>query len=182
MSNSAIFKSVLLKIIIIALSLLIDSCIIDRNIYRTKFNTSYSELLQDFKSPPNNAKIRAYWWWLNSNVNKDCITKDLEAMKNNGYGGAMIFDAGSSAYDVAHKTEAGPAFLSKEWLKLFGHAVKEAERLGLELSINVQSGWNPGGPSVTPELALKKISWSELTISGPATVDVELPAPSEENK
>lgn len=168
-------------IIILITFFLINGCKTERDIYKTTFKTSYSELLDDFKSPPNDAKIRAYWWWLNSNVTKDCITKDLEAMKNNGYGGAMIFDAGSSAYDVAHKTEAGPAFLSKEWLELFEHAVSEADRLELELSINVQSGWNPGGPSVTPELALKKITWSEMTINGPEAVNRELPLPPGEN-
>ena len=120
----------------------------------------------DFLNPPGYAKIRAYWWWLNSNVTKACITADLETMKENGYGGAVIFDAGSSNYAVAHKTEAGPAFLSDQWLELFRHAVREADRLGLVLSINVQSGWNPGGPSVTAEMAMKKITWSAISPGG----------------
>jgi hypothetical protein len=136
-----------------------------------------SNLEDDFLNPPDYAKIRSYWWWLNSNVTKDCITKDLEAMKANGYGGAVIFDAGSSNYTVAKKTEAGPAFLSQKWLELFKHAVKEADRLGLVLSINVQSGWNPGGPSVTPENAMKKITWSETIVSGPGKIVISLPVP-----
>jgi hypothetical protein len=145
--------------------------------YATKYSVSYQDLENGFREPPNDARIRSYWWWLNSNVTKDCITKDLEAMKANGYGGAIIFDAGSSNYAVARKTEAGPPFLSKEWLALFSHAISEADRLGMEISINVQSGWNPGGPSVTPEHALKKITWSELDVEGPAKLDTLLPSP-----
>lgn len=137
-----------------------------------------NDLRADFRDPPSYAGLRAFWWWLNSNVTEDCITKDLEAMKANGYGGAIIFDAGSSSYTVAGKTEAGPAFLSDRWMELYKHAVREADRLGLELTINVQSGWNPGGPSVTPEYAMKKITWSETDITGPGNIDTILPEPS----
>ena len=163
---------------ILMISLLIlSSCRETTDLYRTVFNVSYDQLKQEFQSPPNSAKIRAYWWWLNSSVTKDCITQDLEAMKANGYGGAIIFDAGSSNYNVALKTEAGPAFLSDEWLDLFAHAVKEADRLGMELSINVQSGWNPGGPSVTPENAMKKITFADTIVKGPGKFIAALPKP-----
>ena len=133
--------------------------------YGTCYNITYSQLEEGFRNPPGSSGIRAYWWWLNSGVTRECISSDLKAMKENGYGGAIIFDAGSSNYSVARKTEAGPAFLSREWLDLFAHAVREAGRLGLELSINVQSGWNPGGPSVKPGHALKKITWSDTTVT-----------------
>ncbi|MCE5346329.1 MAG: glycoside hydrolase family 2 [Bacteroidales bacterium] len=133
-----------------------------------------------FINPPDYARIRSFWWWLNSNVTKDCITKDLESMKANGYGGAIIFDAGSSSYSVALKTPAGPPFLSDKWIKLYQHAIREADRLGLELTINVQSGWNPGGPLVTPEDAMKKITWSETNVKGPGRISVSLPQPPSE--
>ncbi|HOS71291.1 MAG TPA: glycosyl hydrolase [Bacteroidales bacterium] len=137
-----------------------------------------NDLRADFLNPPSYARLRTFWWWLNSNVTKECITQDLEAMKANGYGGAIIFDAGSSNYTVAKKTDAGPAFLSDKWMELYGHAIKEADRLGLELTINVQSGWNPGGPSVTPEFAMKKITWSETDLSGPSKINSALPDPT----
>ena len=136
-----------------------------------------SDFEADFLNPPSYARLRAFWWWLNSNVTEDCITKDLEAMKANGYGGAIIFDAGSSNYSVALKTEPGPAFLSDKWMELYKHAIREADRLGLELTINVQSGWNPGGPSVTPEYAMKTITWSEKNVTGPGKITDSLPEP-----
>lgn len=108
---------------------------------------------------------------------KESITRDLEEMKAKGYGGASLVDAGSSNYAVARKTEAGPVFMSDPWMKLYTHAVKEAERVGIELSINIQSGWNPGGPSITPEFAMKKIVWSTVDIKGGSKVAVSLPKP-----
>src|SRR5204862_3603290 len=115
--------------------------------------------------------------WLNSMATKASITQDLEQMKAKGYGGASLVDAGSSNYTVAHKTPAGPVFMSPAWMELYKHAVKEADRLGIELSVNVQSGWNPGGPTITPELALKKIVYSELTVEGGHNIKVTLPQP-----
>ncbi len=149
--------------------------------YGTVFNIPYQQLKEEFQNPPDNARVRAFWWWLNSNVTKDCITRDIEAMKANGYGGAIIFDAGSSNYSVAKKTEAGPDFLSNKWLELYTHAIKEADRLGLEISVNVQSGWNPGGPSVEPEQAMKKITWSETIVEGPDAIEIKLPKPAFKN-
>ena len=106
---------------------------------------------------------------------KESITRDLEELKDKGFGGALLFDAGSSSYKIAHKTPAGPVFGSKKWKDLFIHALKEAHRLRLDISLNIQSGWNPGGPSVTPKDAMKKIVWSEKTINGPITFADTLP-------
>ena len=144
---------------------------------QTSRSAGHAQLVKDFASPPAESRLRCYWWWLNSMATKESITRDLEQMKLNGYGGASIVDAGSSAYDVAAKTAAGPVFMSPGWMELFRHAVKEAQRLGIELSVNTQSGWNPGGPSITPDLALKKIVYSETTVSGGKKLDIPLPQP-----
>jgi hypothetical protein len=169
------------KCIVIILSFyLFCSCtshIVTKDNVITAYETS-TNLEADFLNPPGYAKIQNYWWWLNSNVTKECITLDLEAMKANGYGGAFIYDAGSETSDIAKETDAGPVFLSDKWMELFGHAIKEADRLGLEISVITQSGWNLGGPSVTPENAMKKITWSEIPIKGPGKINMYLPEPA----
>ena len=143
----------------------------------TSGSSSTTQLQQGFATPPPESKLRCYWWWLNSMATKASITRDLEQMKANGYGGASIVDAGSSNYDVAKKTAAGPVFMSAGWMDLYQHAVKEAQRLGIELSVNVQSGWNPGGPGITPELALKKIVYTTTHITGGKKIAVSLAQP-----
>ena len=110
----------------------------------TDRTTSYTQLENGFANPPSESRLRCYWWWLNSMATKESITRDLEEMKAKGYGGASLVDAGSSNYQVALKTAAGPVFMSPGWMELYKHAVKEADRIGIELSVNVQSGWNPG--------------------------------------
>src|SRR5262245_47925317 len=58
-----------------------------------------SPLEESWRNPPPNARLRAYWWWLNGNVTKEAITRDLEEMKAKGFGGAVIVDAGGAEQD-----------------------------------------------------------------------------------
>lgn len=137
----------------------------------------YANLRKGFSNPPEESRLHCYWWWLNSLATKKSITRDLEEMKDKGYSGAIIFDAGSPKFPVEKKIPAGPIFMSPEWMELYQHAVREADRLKIELSLNVQSGWNPGAPSIVPEMALKKLVYTETQIKGGKAVQVELPQP-----
>lgn len=67
----------------------------------------------DFQTPPREAGVRCWWWWLNSNVTKEAITKDLEAMHEKGFSGAMIFDAGGADQRGNAQVPALPA-MSRE--------------------------------------------------------------------
>ena len=137
----------------------------------------YNDLQDGFLKTPDESGLRCYWWWLNSMATKESITRDLEQMKARGYGGASLFDAGSSSYQIARKTAAGPVFMSPQWMELYKHTVSEAERIGIELSVNVQSGWNPGAPTITPEFAMKKLVFSETNITGGKAIQLELMQP-----
>ena len=121
--------------------------------------------------------MRAYWWWLNGNVTEAAITRDLEEMAAKGFGGALICDAGGAEQDGNDQVPHGPTFFSPEWRELYKHALREADRLGLEMSLNIQSGWNLGGPTVRAEDAPKKLVWSELRVTGPARFERQLPEP-----
>jgi hypothetical protein len=46
-----------------------------------------------FKTPPDSAKPRVWWHWMNGNVTKEGITADLEWMKRVGIGGFQMFDS-----------------------------------------------------------------------------------------
>ena len=136
-----------------------------------------NDLETGFRNPPHSAGIRGFWWWLNSNVTKEAITRDLEEMKDKGFSGAMIFDADGSSQRGNRKVPAGPMFGGPEWTGLFVHACTEAKRLDLELSLNIQSGWNLGGPKVTAEEATQTLVWSKTEVKGPATIEQVLPSP-----
>jgi hypothetical protein len=135
------------------------------------------ELDDGFAAPPLQARLRAYWWWLNGNVTAEAITRDLEWMKQIGMGGALVFDAGGATQGGHAPVPAGPLFGSPEWRKLFKHTLTEADRVGLEIGMNLQSGWNLGGPMVTPGKSAKVVAWSQLKAMGPTNLSVALPKP-----
>jgi hypothetical protein len=99
-------------------------------------------------------------------------------MKAKGYGGALLVDADGSNQQGNRETKAGPMFGTPAWTALYLHALREAARLDLEISLNIESGWNLGGPDVTPEQGAKLLTWSRLTVEGPAAIERELPRPS----
>jgi hypothetical protein len=134
-------------------------------------------LEQGFRTPPPEARLRCYWWWLNGHVTKAGITRDLEAMKAKGYGGAIIVDAGGAEQRDNLPVPAGPLFASPAWRDLYRHALAEASRLGLELSLNILSGWNLGGPTVKPEHSAKLVTSSRKAVTGPVHFDETLPMP-----
>jgi hypothetical protein len=134
-------------------------------------------LEQDFANPPRDARLRAYWWWINGNVTREAITRDLEQMKAKGFGGALICDADGSSQEGNDRAPHGPTFFSPEWRELYKHTLREADRLGLEMSLNIQSGWNLGGPMVKAEDAPKKLVWTETRVTGGAAFTGALPQP-----
>ena len=138
--------------------------------------TGADSLDRNFADPPLSARPGAFWPWLNGDVSLERITYELEQMKEKGMSGADIWDVRGIA-DPCGIIPAGPEFLGPESLKAIGHAVKEAERLGLEMGMLNSSGWNAGGTWTTPEISGMGLFHSEITVEGPSKINVVLPFP-----
>ena len=136
-------------------------------------------LERGFQNPPDSAKPRTWWHWTNGNVTQEGITKDLEWMKRAGIGGFQLADvAAGGGQTVDRKILFG----TPEWLDAVRHAAAEAERLGLEMTIFSSPGWSEtGGPWVQPEEAMKKLVWSETSVTGPRAFHEQLPHPPSNN-
>jgi hypothetical protein len=132
-------------------------------------------LEQGFRNPPMSARPRAYWAWINGNVNLPRLTYELEEYKAKGFSGLDIFDIG--AIDPNNVIPEGNQFLGKESLEAIGFAAKEAKRLGLELGLVASSSWNAGGTWVTPEYAAMLLYKSEVVVEGPSVFSGILPFP-----
>ncbi len=139
-----------------------------------------SALRRGFVTPPAEAKLRCYWWWLNGNTTEETITHDLTEMSKKGFGGVLLVDANGSNQAGNDNVPAGPMYGSPAWTNLYVHALKVAAALHLEVTLNITSGWNLGGPNVTPEQASKLLTWSRVTV-GAKGFDGQLPAPPMKN-
>ncbi|AOR79777.1 glycosyl hydrolase [Novosphingobium resinovorum] len=132
-------------------------------------------LLEAFRDPPNSARPRVWWHWMNGNITKDGIAKDLAWMKRVGIGGAQTFDANLQTPQVVdHRL----VYMTPEWKDAFRFAAHEADRQGLELAIASSPGWSEtGGPWVQPRDGLKKLVWSETSVAPGKRFTGKLAAP-----
>ena len=132
-----------------------------------------SEMTKGFASPPDVAKPGVYWYFMDGNINEESLTKDLESMKKVGIGNLMFLEVnvGVPRGDVD--------FFSEEWQRLFVHAVREAERLEIEISMGIGPGWTgSGGPWVKPEESMQHIVSDTIVVKGGRLIDTTLPVPA----
>jgi hypothetical protein len=138
---------------------------------------NWSDIEAGFQNPPNSAKPRVWWHWMNGNVTKPGIRSDLEWMSRTGIGGFQNFDAGLSSPQIV---EERLVYMTPEWKDAFSFATHLADSLGLEMAVAASPGWSEtGGPWVTPEEGMKKYVWSEIQVEGGQPFSGTLPHPPE---
>ena len=138
------------------------------------------DLQANFLTPPQEARPRVWWHWMDGNITRDGIRKDLEWMHRVGIGGVHCFEAGMSQQPVVqHRL----VYMSPEWQDCFRFATKLTDSLGMEMAIASCPGWsNTGGPWVKPEQAMKKLVWSDTIVKGGRRVEVMLPEPQKDER
>jgi hypothetical protein len=132
------------------------------------------ELEKNFVNPPDSARPGVYWYFLNGNLNGKEMTADLESMKAAGLGNLVFLEV-----DIG--TPVGPvAFMSPKWQELFVQAVRDAERLGIDITLGIGPGWcGSGGPWVKPEQAMQHLVFSTVDLKGPQSYSAALPLPTQ---
>jgi len=128
-------------------------------------------------NPPESARIYAWWHWLDNAITKEGITRDLEAMKQQGITGATILNVGL----FGEKDMGVPQviFGTDQWYDMFKWALQEANRLGITIGAHNCDGWSTsGGPWITPEMSMKQFVWSKTYIEGGHLVTTSLAKPN----
>ncbi|MBR5627228.1 MAG: hypothetical protein IKW74_06370, partial [Thermoguttaceae bacterium] len=134
--------------------------------------TGINAVSQQFASPDTTCYPWVYWFWNNGNITREGITADLEAMQRVGVKGVLIMEVGQGA-------PVGPVnFMSDEWKELWQFMIQEAERLGIEVNMNNDAGWNgSGGVWIKPDEAMQILSWSEVQVTSEQK-EIVLPQPA----
>ena len=136
-------------------------------------------LRQGFENPPEAARPRVWWHWMNGNITEQGIQLDLEWMHRIGLGGFQNFDAAFLTPKVVDKRLV---YMTPEWKQAFQYATTLADRLGLEEAIAGSPGWSEtGGPWVPAREAMKKYVWSEIRVQGGKPFHGVLPHPPTNN-
>jgi hypothetical protein len=121
-------------------------------------------LKSGFENPPEGARPRVWWHWMNGNITKEGIKLDLEWMHRAGLAGFQNFDAAlQTPLVVDHRL----AYMTPEWKDAFKSAIVLGDQLGLEMAIAGSPGWSEsGGPWVPASQGMKKYVWSETLVEG----------------
>ena len=142
----------------------------------TALAPAQTTLEADFRTPPNAARPRVWWHWMNGNVTKEGIRKDLEWMSRIGIGGFQNFDANLfTPLVVPKKVE----FMKPDWKDAFRFTTELADKMGLEMAIAGSPGWSEsGGPWVPASDGMKKYVWTETRVTGGRILIGKLPQPA----
>jgi hypothetical protein len=130
----------------------------------------------EFKTPPKSTRLHTWWHWMDGNVSKDGITKDLESMHRQGIVQTTVINIGKNY----PREVDGPKikFNSPEWIEMFQWALAEANRLGITMGTQTIDGYGTtGGPWITPEMSMKQYVWSTTDIAGGKEVSATLAQP-----
>lgn len=133
-------------------------------------------LKEGFINPPDSVRPGAYWYFMDGNINREAMTKDLESMKNAGLGYVIFLEVNVGV------PRGKVDFLSEEWQDLFVHAVRECERLGIQLILGSGPGWaGSGGPWVKPEQSMMHLVAADTVVEGPFLFQAALSTPMPRN-
>lgn len=121
---------------------------------------SYSQLR--WPAVTNTSRPWTRWWWEGNAVNKTDLTWNLEQYRQAGLGGVEL----TPIYGVYGYEKQFIDFLSKKWMDMFGHSLREAKRLGLGVDLANGTGWPFGGPWVSDDDASKTIYHKTYELNG----------------
>ncbi|MFL6463221.1 MAG: glycosyl hydrolase [Bryobacteraceae bacterium] len=112
------------------------------------------------------------WWWLCGPITRADITRQLQWMKQNGFGGVELAWIHPSWLPEPLPSAPRPVWLSTEWSELVAFTKQEADALDLGCDFTFGSSWPFGGSWVRPEDAAQTFdglseqrlgnSWEEL--------------------
>jgi hypothetical protein len=139
------------------------------------------DLAKRFLSPAQDSYPETWFHLIGGNVDKQALTKDLEAVSEAGISGIQLFHGRGRAWPgVTPQIQT----LSESWDALISHVANETGRLGLKFTMQNCPGWAmSGGPWISPNNAMRHLIHSRTSIVGGmhVSMDVEVPQPSDED-
>ena len=135
---------------------------------------------EKFRNPPVSFWPRPLWFWNNTEVTADGVVKLMQAMHDQcGYGGFGVVPFGK---------DFKPAYLSEEYLTIYGKMLEKAKELGMTISLYDEFGFPSGSVGAFaegdgtprfqrrfPEQTIERLDKSEETLTGPIAYEKKIP-------
>ena len=135
----------------------------------------FTSLLEISADP---AKPGARWWWLGSAVDKPGLKWNMEQMSQCGIGTLEI----TPLYGVKGNDKNNIPFLSPKWMEMLQYTLDEGKRLGVQIDMNLGTGWPFGGPTTPIDEAACKLVVVDTIVPAKEAKTIDLLAPAKEKK
>lgn len=134
---------------------------------------SQSTLRGQFTHIPDSIQTSVYWYWINGNISKEGVIKDLEAMHKVGINRAFIGNIGLDG-------DSRVKMFSDQWWDILHTALKTATRLNIQIGLFNGPGWSQsGGPWIKPEQSMRYLAAADTLVKGPMLFHQKLATPKE---
>ncbi len=130
------------------------------SVFAQSNKTTVKKAWSEFSRPEDSTRTKVWWFHGDTETTREGITADLEAFKQAGVGGVVYYD------QVYGKGKNALPGFSKEWWRMFKFAASEAKRLGLSFETNVSNGYVAGGPWITEEFGMQRLTASDTLVKG----------------
>lgn len=131
---------------------------------------SYSVFAQDWPNISTESRPGSRWWWLGSAVDKENLTYNLEEYAKAGLGAMEI----TPIYGVQGNDKNNIPYLTPQWMDILKHTQAEGKRLGIQIDMNMGTGWPFGGPSVSIADAATKAIFQTYKIVGGQKISLDI--------
>ena len=153
-----------LRVAAIVVALSVMSCV-----SASAQDSATSGIEKTFANPPQDCRPQTRWWWMGNALTKDDISRQLEEMHAQGIGGVEQITM-DSVYEKGNID-----YLSPQYFELLRHAIAEAHRLHMTVSVNFGGpGWVWGGDWIPASERNQTLLSSSFTVSGPVRVEQAL--------
>lgn len=133
---------------------------------------------RSFAKPAKVFYPQTWFHYVDGNVDKDGITKDLEAIAAAGISGIQFFHGGNFGGDWPGVTDHIYC-LTEKWDDLVAHTAREAARLGLRFTMQNCPGWAmSGGPWITQETSMRHLAYSRADVAS-GNIDIWMGKPKD---
>jgi len=130
--------------------------------YSCRHNDRIDSIREKFTEVPTEIRTGVYWYWINDNITREGVEKDLEAMKAVGIDRVQIGNIQSDG------TPSGLyPFFSDEWWEITRTAARKAAELDIEFGEFNSPGWSQsGGPWITEEQTMRYVAFMDTVMTG----------------
>ena len=137
-----------------------------------KAQGSINPLEENFRHTPDKQPLAVYWYWMDGNISREGVVKDLQAMKKAGINRVQIGMIGDG-----QGAPAGPVrMFTDEWWEILHTMLRTAGELDIEVGLFNCPGWSQsGGPWVKPSQSMRYLACVKDTLVGPLDFKRRLP-------